>query len=77
MPCILCEKEEPGADESKDYACGSCVVRIGGLDSDGRQHLVDQFYLKNEVRAAEFLEAVFFGKSRPIQKIQLKKRILI
>lgn len=72
--CILCGKEAHGADESKDYACGSCVVRVGGLDSDGRQHLVDQFYLKNEVRPAEFLEAVFFGKSRLAKKIQLKRR---
>jgi len=76
MPCVLCGREECGADEGEDYACGSCVVRIGGLDSDGRQHLVDQFYLKNEIRPAEFLEAVFFGKSRCRKKIQLKKRFL-
>ena len=73
-PCILCGKEEPCADESKDYACGSCVVRISGLNSDGRQYLVDQFYLKEEVAPAEFLEGVFFGKHRSKQPVKLKRR---
>ncbi len=74
MPCIICKKEAKGAEESREYSCGTCTVKITGLDNEGRRHLVDQFYLNENIPAAEFLEAIFFGEHRSRGLMKLKRR---
>ena len=76
MSCVFCGKEERNADENKQYSCGSCTARVIGLDADGRQQLLDDFYLNDQAEAAEFLECVFFGQIRSRHEVRLRRRIL-
>jgi hypothetical protein len=69
MPCGVCHKKEDCAEETKDYLCGSCVVRLVGLNKVQKRALVDSLYLNGQDEEAEFVLRFFpFGVSSPLKE---------
>ncbi len=80
MPCGLCNKKERGAEESKDYLCGSCIVRLINLDNKQKRAFVDSLYLQGKDEEAEFVERFFpHGISKPIndKSPEVKPKLLL
>jgi hypothetical protein len=68
MSCGLCHRPERGADEKKEYICGSCLIQLIAMNKDQKRQFIDNLYLKGQDEEAQFLESFFRGGvSRPIK----------
>jgi hypothetical protein len=79
MPCCICDRPDK-AEESKQYSCGTCTVKVMGMNKDGRIHFVQQLEERKNFEGAEFVSKVFLGRTyvgngeAPNGKPKLKRR---
>lgn len=77
MPCGLCHRKEPCADEQKDYLCGTCVCLMMGRDRDQKRMFIDSLYMKDMEEEALFLEKMFYGMVSKSESTTPKPKLLI